>query len=120
MKFIIQSKSSKDEDNKKDKEKGTWYECRKSGHYRPECPSLDNKKGKCQRNNPKSSRMAYVAWDSDSDASSNESSSDSDEEENYYFMANQLQSKKKVVIHSKYSNVDKLPSSELKNVFENL
>lgn len=73
---------------KKDKTKGICYEYVKPSHYRSDFPSFANKKGKGQQNNPGKFRKAYVAWDSDSDASSNEISSDSDEEENYFLMAN--------------------------------
>ena len=84
------------------------YECGKSSHFRPDCPSLVNKKGKGQQNNSRKSIKVYVTWDNDIYASSNERLSDSDEEKNYFFMANQRQSKKKNVSHSKYSNIDKL------------
>ena len=96
------------------------YECGKSGHYRPDCPSLAKKKEKGQRNNSRNSRQAYVAWNSDNDVSSNESSSESDEEANYCFMENHRQGKKKDVSHSKYSNVAKLSFNDLNNQFENL
>lgn len=101
MIFKRQPSSSKDEDNKKDKTKGICYECEKLGHYRLDCLSLANKKGKSQQNNFMKSRKTYVAWDRDSIVSSKEISSDSDEETNYCLMANQCQSNKKNVSPSK-------------------
>ena len=94
MRYRRQSTSSKDEDNKKDKGKGICYECGKPGHFRPDCLSLVNKKEKGQQNKSRKPRKAYVAWDSESEASSKEDSSESDEEANYCFMANQRRDKK--------------------------
>ncbi|KAI5383033.1 hypothetical protein KIW84_070437 [Lathyrus oleraceus] len=82
-----QSKGSKQEENKKDKAKGSCFNCGKVGHYKSDCPQLKKDKGKAPPKKYNKQRRAYIAWESDSESSSDESSSDSDETTNLCLMA---------------------------------
>ncbi|GAV79677.1 zf-CCHC domain-containing protein/UBN2 domain-containing protein [Cephalotus follicularis] len=84
-KKVFKNKFPQDEESIK-KEEPTCYECKKSGHFKSECPNLKKKAQFKKKNEYSKKKKAMVAtWD-DSDPSSSEEESD-EEVTNIAFMA---------------------------------
>src|ERR1043165_7750353 len=114
-----QSKTSKQDDDKKSKSRGSCFNCEKPGHYKPDCPLLKRDKGKDKfQRIPNKARRAYIAWKSDSEESNKSVSSNEEETIKFCLMAHQ--GKKKKVKHSKYDHSDKMSHLELQKAFEAL
>ncbi|GAV62604.1 zf-CCHC domain-containing protein/UBN2 domain-containing protein [Cephalotus follicularis] len=94
------------------KEEPTCYECKKSGHFKNECPNL-KKKEKFIKEHSKKKKAMVATWD-DSDSSSSEEESD-EEVVNFALMAMEEDTS---VDESK--NEVNFTFDELQNAYENL
>ncbi|GAV74453.1 UBN2 domain-containing protein [Cephalotus follicularis] len=102
---IRASKGEKEESTKG--EEPTWYECKKSGHFKNEFPNL-KKKEKFNKEQSKKMKAFVATWD-DSDPSSSEEESD-EEVANIAFMAIEEEDEDEV----------NFTFDELQNAYENL
>lgn len=84
--YIRQSNTSRQDENKKKKSKGSSYIYGRAGHYKPNCPLLKKDKEKGQQKKSRNPRRAYIALESDSESSNEGISSESDEMANVCFM----------------------------------
>ncbi|XP_050915618.1 uncharacterized protein LOC127130693 [Lathyrus oleraceus] len=115
--YIRHSNTSREDENKKQKSKGSCYNCGRAGYYKPDFSLLKKYKGKGHHKKSNKPKRAYIAWESGSESSSEGCSSESDETVNFFLMAHH---KKKNVSHSKYEAIDKMSYSDLQIAFENL
>ncbi|GAV71516.1 zf-CCHC domain-containing protein, partial [Cephalotus follicularis] len=97
-----------DEESSK-KVEPTCYECKKSGHFKNECPNLKKKEQFKKRNEYSKNKKAMVATWSDSDSSSSEEESD-EEVAHIAFMA----------IEDEEENEVNFTFDELQNAYEKL
>ncbi|GAV80235.1 zf-CCHC domain-containing protein/UBN2 domain-containing protein, partial [Cephalotus follicularis] len=107
-KKVFKKKLPQDEESSK-KEEPTCYECKKSGHFKSECPNLKNKAQFKKKNEYSKMKTAMIAtWD-DSDPSSSEEESD-EEVANIAFME----------IEEEEEDEVKFSFDELQDAYENL
>lgn len=62
IKYIRKSNTLREDENKKEKSKGSSYNCGRADHYKLDCPLLKKDKGKGQQKKSSKPIRVYISW----------------------------------------------------------